>query len=36
MEDGGIRKDRAVSGEKLEGFEGKVFELVGENVAGFG
>lgn len=36
VEDGGIRKDRAESGEKSEGFDGKVFELIGENVARFG
>ena len=36
MQDGGIGKDGALSGEKSEGFDGKVFELVGENVAGFG
>ncbi len=36
MEDGGIGKDGALSGEKSEGFDGKVFELVGENVARFG
>jgi len=35
MEDGGIGKDGALSGEKSEGFDGKVFELVGENVARF-
>ena len=36
MQDGGIGKDGALSGEKSEGFDGKVFELVGENVARFG
>ena len=36
MQDGGIGKDGALSGEKSEGCDGKVFELVGENVARFG
>ena len=36
MEDGGIGKDGALSGEKSEGFDGKVFEFVGDDLAGFG
>ena len=36
MQDGGIGKDGALSGEKSEGFDGKVFEFVGDDLAGFG
>jgi hypothetical protein len=36
MEDGGIGIDGSEGGEDSEGFDGKIFKLVGDDLAGFG
>gem|GEM_PF-6089887 len=36
MEDGGIGENGSESGEQAEGFDGEVFEFVGDDLAGFG